>query len=152
MDRTAAMAYLTGEYQQLADDAKLSSTQVTSAYSVAVDMSLRQLGVQETDLQTTDIAQPQIIAYLALLDYYALKRFERMLSIKFDVNVGNNTVFAYRSQAFKAVQQLVQDAEERLLKLGYDVGGGPSFQMGRINLDYNEPGWRCAENVDLFGF
>jgi len=152
MDRTAATTYLTSEYQQMADDAKLSTDQVTAAYNTAIDMSLRLLGIQETDLSTADVDQSKVIAYLALLDYYALKRFERMLSIKFDVNVGNNTVFAYRSQAFKAVQQLAQDAEERLLKLGYDVGGGPSFQMGQINLDYNEPGWRCFEKVDLCGF
>lgn len=152
MDRSAAMTYLSDEYRELATDAKFTDSQTESAYNTAIDMSLRQLGVQETDLPTATIDQPQIIAYYALLDYFSLKRFSRLLSIRFDVNVGNNSLFAYRSQAFKAIQQLLQDAEERLLKLGYDVGGGPSFQMGRINLDFNEPGAVGEWDVNFFGF
>lgn len=152
MDRTAASAYLTQEYRELATDAKLTDQQITDAYNAAIDMSLRQLGTQETDLATASVDQINIIKYLALLNYYALKRFARMLAIKYDVAVGSGAVDAKRSQAFNHVSALLQDAEEQLLKLGIDVGGGPSFQLGSINLDYNEPGWRCFENVDLFGW
>jgi len=152
MDRTAATAFLTGEYAEMAASAKFTTDQTTTAYNTAIDMALRQLGVQETDLATADVDQSQVKGYIALLNYYALKRFVRLFSLQFDVNIGNNTVFAYRSQIFKSMQQLLADAEQECLKLGYDVGGGPSFQMGQINLDYNEPGWGIAENVDLWGW
>jgi hypothetical protein len=152
MDRVAATLFLTTEYAEMAASAKFTTDQITTAYSTAIDMTLRQLGTQETDLATSVVAQSQIKGFIALLNYYALKRFVRLFSLQFDVNIGNNTVFAYRSQIFKAMQQLLEDAEQECLKLGFDVGGGPSFQMGYLNLDFNEPGWQGGEYVDFYGF
>jgi hypothetical protein len=154
MDRAAATTFLTSEYAELAGEAKFTTDQANTAYSTAIDMSLRQLGYQEVDLATTDTTQTQTLGYLALLNYYTLKRFVRIFTIKYDVNIANNTVFAYRSQIFKAMQQLLTDAEQECLKLGFDVGGGPSFQMGYLNLDFNEPGgrWLGGDYVDFYGF
>jgi len=139
VDRTQATTYLTNEYAELVLDARFNDTQTSVAYSAAIDMSLRQLGISETDLPTADVAQADILKYLALLNYYALKRFQRLLSIRVDVKIGQNTLDASRSQAFNAVSQLLDQAHEELLSLGLDIRG-TGFEMGRINLDYNEPG------------
>jgi hypothetical protein len=154
MDRTAATAYLTDQYRELSTDAKFDTGQTTSAYDTVIDMSLRYLGVQEEDLSAAVVAQADITKYIALLNYFALKRFLRVLAIRFDVSVGKGALNAQRSQAYQAVSALLKDAEEELLKLGIDLGGGPSFQMGRINLDFNEPGWRGEEwgYGDFFGW
>src|SRR6185312_3313632 len=109
------------------------------AYNSAIDMSLRRIGYLETDLATADVAQAQILSYIALLNFYALKRFQRLLSIRVDVKVGQNTLDAQRSQAFNAVSKLAEEAKAELLSLGISLTG-PNFEMGRINLDYNEPG------------
>lgn len=140
MDRVSAMAYLSTEFAELATDAKFSSGQTSTAYSTAIDNSLRKLGVVEEDLATADVVQADIQKYLKLLEYFALKRFERLLAVRFDAEVGQKAVVASRSQAFKMVQQLVEEARSELAVLGVVVGGdNKTFEMGRINLDFLEP-------------
>jgi hypothetical protein len=139
VNRVAATSYLTTEYQELTTEAKFTVNQTTVAYNAAIDMSLRQLGVQETDLPSADIPQAQVLSYIALLNYYALKRFQRVLSLRHDVKMGNGALDASRSQAFGAVSRLLETATEELLSLGISLQG-VGFELGRINLDYNEPG------------
>lgn len=137
MDRTAATTYLTEEYQELAADAKFTTQQTTDAYSTALDMALRQLGVDESDLATADVAQADVIKYIALMNYYALKRFVRLLAVRFDVSFPG-PVSAKRSQAFEQVRRLYAEAEAEVVNLGFNVGAG-GFQLGRVTLDFNEP-------------
>lgn len=138
MDRAAATAWLTGEFADLAADASFTSFQTAQAYSVAIDMSLRQLGVVETDLATYDCTQAQVMPFLALLNYYALKRFARLFSIRVAVALPGPTS-AQRQQAFAQVNVLLEAAEEDLVKLGVDIGNS-TWQMGRVDLDFLEPG------------
>ncbi len=139
MQRATAITNLTNEYSDLATDAKFTSDQLTTAYNFAVDMSLRQLGVTEDLLASFDVPQAQIRGYLALLNYYALKRFTRLLAVRFDVTVPQALV-ALRSQAYTHVMAQMEEAENECIKLGYDVGGrNTGFQMGRIELDFLEP-------------
>ncbi len=70
MDRNTATNYLQEEYQDLATETAWASGTITSAYAVVLDQSLRQLGYQETDLPTANVDQTNVIAYMALLDYY----------------------------------------------------------------------------------
>jgi hypothetical protein len=137
MDRPAATTYLTEEYRELATDAKFTSQQTTDAYNTALDMALRQLGFQETDLATADVAQADVIKYIALLNYYALKRFVRLFAVRFDVSLPG-PVGAKRSQAFEQVKQLYAEAEAEVINLGFNVGAG-GFELGRLTLDFNEP-------------
>jgi hypothetical protein len=140
VDRASALAYLTSEFAELATDAKFSSTQTSTAYNTAIENSLRKLGVVEEDLATADVVQADIQKYLKLLEYFALKRFSRVLSIRFDAEVGQKAVVATRSQAFKMVEQLIEEARSELAVLGIVVGGDNNiFEMGRINLDFLEP-------------
>ncbi len=138
MNRTAATAILTTEYAELVTEVKFTTQQTSDAYTFAVDMSLRQLGYTEDVLATTDVPQSQITVYLALLNYYALRRFSRLLSIRFDVQIAGS-LQALRSQAFKQVQQLLEEAEAECANLGYAVGSKSGLQMGRVPLDYLEP-------------
>ena len=138
MDRVAAVALLSSEYQELVAETKLTTEQTSSAYNNAVDMALRQLGYAETDLATA--APSQSIPYIALLNYYALKRFVRLLSPRFDVNIAGS-LQASRSQAFSHVRGLLEDAETECINLGFTLGGKIGFQMGRVELDFNEPGF-----------
>ena len=139
MDRTSAVNLLSQQYRELATDAKFTSQQITDAYSAAIDMSLRQLGTQESDLATTDVQQTSVLKYIALLNYYALKRFSTLLSIKFDVKAGSGAVEAARSQAFKMVAALMEQAAEELTQYGIFVGSSQGFQIGAMTLDFQEP-------------
>src|SRR5258708_40080737 len=109
MDRAAATTWLTSEFADLAADAGFTGGQITTAYSTATDMALRQLGVLETDLPTYDTTQAQVMAYLALLGYYALKRFARLLSVRVAVALPGPTS-AQRQQAFAQVNVLLEAA------------------------------------------
>lgn len=137
MNRVAAFTYLTTEYQELATEANFTVQQVQDCYNLAMDMSLRQLGYQETDLPTADVAQASIIGYLALLQYYALRRFERLFAIRVDVNVAGN-LQAFRSQGAKQVKMLLDDAKAECVALGFSIGV-PAMTSGRFTLDFLEP-------------
>jgi hypothetical protein len=139
MDRTAATTYLTQQYRELTADAKFDTQQTDDAYSNAIDMSLRYLGTDETDLATADVEQANVLKYLALLDYFALERFNTLLSVRFDVSFPG-PVSAKRSQAFQQVGALLSRAENKLAALGIVIGAsGDSVQFGFINLDFLEP-------------
>jgi chemotaxis response regulator CheB len=139
MLRADASAYLVEEYRDLADEAEFTTDQTTSAYSVAMDMSLRQLGVAEAALSTADVAQADVLKYLALLNYYALNRFAKLLSIRVDTAAGNNAINTKDSQAFDQVTKLQTRAASELTFYGISVGGMQAYGMGRINLDILEP-------------
>lgn len=139
MDRAAATSVLTEKYRELATDAKFTSQQTTDAYNGAIDMALRLLGTAETDLATTDVQQPNIIKYAALLDFFALDRFATLQSVRFDVQLPG-PVAAKRSQVFDQIQKLLVQTGQKLANMGVDVGLIPVFESGRFNMDYlDEP-------------
>jgi len=138
MNRAAALTYLTNEFADLATDSGLISGDLTAAYNTAIDNSLRQLGYVEADLSTADVAQADITKYLALLEYFALKRFVRLLSTRVSVSLPG-PASAQRNQAFSQVMSLLNAAKEDLADLGIDPGSASSFEFGRLNLDFLEP-------------
>jgi hypothetical protein len=140
MDRASALAYLSGQYVELASYAKFTSDQTTAAYDTAIDMSLRLLDYDESDLASADVDQINVVKYLALLDYFALDRFAKLLSVQYDVTLPG-PLQAARSQAFKNVMTLKAQAEMRLATIGIDIGtsSGASFKLGRLTLDFLEP-------------
>lgn len=145
MDRATAKTYLTSEFAELATNAKFSSGQTNTAYSTAIDNSLRKLGFVEEDLPTADVVQADVQKYIKLLEYFALRRFARILSTQFDAEVGQKAVVATRSQAFRMVEQLIEESRSELAVLGIIVGGdNKTFEMGRVNLDFLTP-HRIAE-------
>ena len=137
MDRPTATNYLNEEYADLATETAWASGTITAAYNVVLDQSLRQLGYQETDLPTANVDQTNVIAYMALMDYYALTRYAKFFATRMDVSVAPN-IATKHSQVGTMVNTLLERAEERLTQLG--IGPVQQMQAGRYNLDFLEPG------------
>jgi hypothetical protein len=138
MNRSAALSYLDSEYSDLSSEVQLTSDQAMSAYSGAIDNALRWLGVAESDLSTADVAQADVLKYIALLEYFTLKRISKALAARFDVNIASS-LQASRSQAFDKVNMLLAQAEAQLVGLGINING-QGFELGRMTLDFQEPG------------
>lgn len=139
MDRTAALARLTQIYRELATDAEFTSQQTTDAYGEAIDMSLRYLGFDESELASATVKQSDLLKYLALAEYFALERFSTLHAIRYDVGLPG-PVNVKRSQAFDRITVLLSRAEQKLSSLGIEIGGnGDSMQVGSFNLDFLEP-------------
>lgn len=137
MNRSAAATYLSNEYITLCTEVGFDTTIYSPIYSTAIDMALRQLGFAEADLATADVGQSDVLNYLALLNYYTLRRFARDLAIRVDVNIAGS-VQAARSQAAKQVQVLLADAKAEVEALGFSISK-PAMAAGRLTLDYLEP-------------
>jgi hypothetical protein len=138
VNRSAALDYLQGEYAEIAAETGLEESPLLKAYNTAIDQSLRGLGYVESDIGTADTTDAQVIGYLALLDFYALTRFNRIFALRMDVNV-SGSVSASQSQMFKHVKMLLDAAQKRLDGLG--LSQKEQVVMGRVTLDYLEPGW-----------
>jgi hypothetical protein len=139
MNRTDATTLLTQQYREIATDAKFTTQNITDAYSAAIDMSLRQLGYQESDLASADVVQSDVLKYIACLNYYVLKRFSTLYSILFDVKAGKGAIDAARSQSYHQLRALLKEAESELVQYGIFVGSAQGFQVGRMTLDILEP-------------
>ncbi len=122
MNRAAALAYLQNEYADMA--------------TTVIDQSLRGLEYPEAQLGTTDVPDALVPAYLAHLDYFALSRFLRVFSMRFNVSV-SGAVSASQSEIFGHVHVLRDMAEKRLAGLGYSPT--QAFTSGRFTLDFLEP-------------
>ena len=137
MNRAAASTYLTSEYSALMTEIGFDSGATAIAYSTATDMALRQLGFAEVDLPTADVAQADILGYLALLNYYALRRIQRDLSVRVDVTIAGQ-ITATRSKAAIQVKALLDDARAEAEALGFSITK-PAMLAGRFTLDFLEP-------------
>jgi hypothetical protein len=142
MDRTAALAYLHDEYQELSDDAEIATDRQLRAYNSAVDQSLRELGYQEIDIPTA-IELVRIQSYMALLDYFVLVFYSRIFALRTDVNVAG-ALQAARSQTFKQIMELLRLAENRLINQGFNLNHA-RIRGGRVNLDYLTPPVKPSE-------
>ena len=138
MNRAAALDYLQGEYAEIAVETGLEQSPLLKAYNTAIDQSLRGLGYVESDIGTADTTSAQVTGYLALLDFYALTRFNRIFALRMNVNI-SGSVQAEQSQMFRQVKVLLDQAEKRLAGLG--LGNQEQVTMGRVTLDFLEPGW-----------
>lgn len=145
MNRTAATTWLTERYRELVTYAKFSAQNTTDCYNGAIDMSLLQLGYDESVLATTDVPSSNGLKYRALLNYYVLDRFATLLSIQFDVAAGQGAIKADRSQAFDRVNVLKSQAAAELTQYGINVGSVESAQIGWLNLDFLEPSTTGSE-------
>jgi len=139
VDRTDASNYLQEEYRELAEEADFTTDQTNSAYSVATDMALRQLGYEESALSSTDVPQADVLKYIALLNYYALNRFLKVLAKERDTAAGSGAISLKDSQMFDQVSKLMGMAAREVASFGIDIGGIGAYRMGRINLDFLEP-------------
>jgi len=138
VNRAAALDYLQGEFAEIAVETGLEQSPLLKAYNTAIDQSLRGLGYVESDIGTADTSDTQVTGYLALLDFYALTRFNRIFALRMNVTI-SGSVQAEQSQMFRQVNRLLDTAEKRLESLG--LSQKEQVVMGRVTLDFLEPGW-----------
>lgn len=136
MNRASAFSYLEDQFKELADNADFSQDDISRAYSVVIDQSLRALGTTGSSLGTTDVVDSLVVTYCALLDYYALERYLKAFSMSTQVTISRSLMVA-RQEMFSHVNELHRQAEKKLILLG--VGPVELMQPVRFNLDFLEP-------------
>jgi len=136
MNRDEALGYLAGQFSDIANLVGLNQSDTPADYGLVIDQSLRQLGYAETSLATAN-ETVRVLDYLALLDYYALKRFLRPLSLEYDYSIDGES--HKRSSLYANVEKQMLEAKEQLGSLGYQIDVANSFELGRMNFDFLEP-------------
>lgn len=139
MSRLQAATYLSTEagLESLINESGRKSTDTADGYKPAIDQALRRLGASESGLATAEIADSQIPAYIALMEYYALRLFARTIATRVDYQA--TSLEADRDAVFQHVRQLMEQAAEAAEAYGYSIDGDSAWSLGRLTLDYIEP-------------
>jgi len=137
MNRSEAVTYLDEQFSTIAGNLGVTAADTAAGYKGPIDAALRLIGTAEGDIATADITS-SVGNYLAALDYTTLLRFQRMYAIRVDVSVGEPAVDKKRSQAFKAIGELLAHAKEAAEVAGV-LDSGNGWTMGRLQLDFLEP-------------
>lgn len=136
MNRSEAVTYLGEQFADLATDAGVTATDTAAGYKGPIDAALRLIGTSESDIATADITS-SVADYLAALDYTALLRFHRLYAVRVDISVGEPAVDKKRSQAFKAIGELLKQAKEAAEVAGV-LDSADGWVLGRMQLDFLE--------------
>jgi hypothetical protein len=138
MSRATAAVFLHGQFSDLATEISQAETDDSAdGYGPDIDQAFRQLETDEDDLATASATQAQIPAFVALCEYYALRRFARRLALRADIKAG--TMAKGLGKQADTLQALMAEAAQRAAGLGYPVDGAAAWSIGQINLDYIEP-------------
>ena len=138
MDRATAATHLDYQFSVLAGEiGQAESDDSATGYGPDIDQALRHLGESEATLSAATVADAFVPSYLALAEYYALRRYGRQLALKADTTSG--TMSKKFGQQAATVAALRTEAAERAAGLGYPVSGAAAWSIGQINLDYLEP-------------
>ncbi len=105
-------------------------------YGPALDAALRTLGYSESELESADVADGDVPAFLALLDYYLLKLFLPRLAPAVDIAEGQGAIDKKRSQMVREARNLMLDAKAEARSYGYLAG---DVQLGSITTNWIEP-------------
>jgi hypothetical protein len=136
--RAQAATHLHAQFSALASEISQAETDDSATgYGPDIDQALRQLGEGEITLATATVIDGYVPAYLALAEYYCLRRMARQLSLQVDQTL--NTMSEKKGQRAGTLAGLIAEAAKACEGLGYAVGGGVTWSMGRLNLDYIEP-------------
>lgn len=136
MNRAQATSYLAGQFSELADIAGVVTTDTTSGFGPAIDQSLRKLGYTETQLPTAD-ETANVVAFIALLEVYALKKLQRALAIKYNYSIDGQS--HSEEPVFQHLKDMLTEAKETAASAGFTVDGADSWESWRFNLDIYEP-------------
>ncbi len=101
---------------------------------------MRDLGYLRAAYDTAVVAESQEGEFIALLEYYALKRFAKLLAQ--NINISKTGISISAQQAFANVQKLLEMALAEIKRYGY--GGSGGFGLARIGLDFLEPDLQFA--------
>lgn len=135
--RDAVAAYLDTQFSGLAAAvAQTDSSAGSTGYGADVDNALRKLGKTESELAAATVADGTRDDYFALAEYYAARRFWRLLSDRVNMKV-DDSQYDYRYLVAN-VEKIANEAKAQCVALGYDVQGG-GWSAGWLNLDFLEP-------------
>lgn len=137
LTRAALTAYLAAVFAPIAKETATLSSDTSDGYGLPINATLRRLGTVESLLSTGTVADGQEDAAYALAEYYSLLRFWRLLATRVDMPATG--MMTPRSQIFRQVADLLEDARKRCESLGYPITDASSSSMIRLGLDYIEP-------------
>ena len=129
----ALATHLDEQFSALAAAVGQDSDPLTG-YQPDIDNALRRLGRAESALGTA-VNEGDRDAVYALVEYYALRRFWRLLGDRVNHSMGQTSYnFAHQLNHVKA---MMDDAAQACLSYGYNVTGA-GWTMGYLNLDWVE--------------
>ena len=136
--RASAASYLAVQFATLATETDQATTDTSAGFGPALDQALRKIGgTAEADLAAATVADATVPAFLALAEYYALRRFARALATR--VDFGAPTVEGDRPRIFQHISRLIVMAREECAAQGYPLDGSEIWSYTSLQLDYIEP-------------
>lgn len=135
--REQIAAHLAAEFGELLDEAGITPL-ADDGLKQPIDAALRYLGLLEADLPGPfgDTISPQSLYTVA--EWTTLRRIQRAISTKVDIEVDAPQVSKKRSQLFAQVGRLVDDA--KVAAYAYiDSDEQDEWQVGWMNLDLLTP-------------
>jgi hypothetical protein len=140
MTRTQAAAYLESQYSNLRKEILQALTDASATgYGPDIDQALRKLDVVEADLATATVEDADVRVFLALCDYYCLRRMARRAATKVDLPDTFAREGSGRESISRNVRELLKEAKATLDSMGISLGDDDAWQMIRLNLDFVEP-------------
>lgn len=137
--RAEAALYLDTQFGNLAREVmQVTNDDSAVGYGADIDQALRKLSYVESDIATAIVAADYRDVYFALADYYALRRFARLLATKVDIGQAHVRE-GDRNRVFDNVLKLLEMAETTIEEYGYSVGSGSGWELARLTLDFLEP-------------
>ncbi len=132
MDRATALSYLSNEFSEQLSDTGMVATDTSNGFGPVIDNSLRECGYSRIQWPTADVPDISEGRYVAFLEFYALRRFSKLLAQ--NINIGTNGTNVSLKGAFDNVKSLLDAATAHVKLYGF---GGTSGWL-RINLDFIE--------------
>lgn len=118
---TEAAAYLDSQFKFLAQEVNQPlHDEQPDGYGRDMELAANKMSKTSTDVPGLDVEQYNI--FLMLAEYFALRRFARLLATR--VDTGSYAVEGDREEIFKNVLRLLQEVEAHLLQLGFNLGVG----------------------------
>lgn len=127
--------YLDEQFSSLAASVGQDSDP-TTGYLPDITNALRRFGRAESALGSS-IEDSDRDAVFVLAEYFALRRFRRLLGDRTNHTMGE-TSYNFDGQR-KTLKELAEEAADACLAYGYNVNG-KGWSMGNLNLDWVEPG------------
>lgn len=120
ISRAQVAHYLDSDFSDYAAAvAQTDNSDGDSGYGADIDNALRKLDKTEDELTTATVEDEDRGDYFALAEYYAARRFQRLLGPRVNVKV-DDSQFDYRYM-FENINATLEDAAKVCAALGYDV-------------------------------
>lgn len=139
INRTQAAAHLRAQFDVLASEiGQTSNDDSATGFGPDIDAALRRLGTAQADLAAATVTDANAVAFLALCEYFALRRISRKLASYTEWRAGD--VVGKENQVFEQVKAMMAEAAEQCAGLGYPMDGTPAWGVSSFTLDFIEPG------------